>query len=61
MAIGFIGRKCGMTRVFCEDGTVSSSYSYRSCSQIELFRLKLIDNDGYRAIQVTTGAKKLQS
>lgn len=57
MSIGLVGKKCGMTRVFTEDG------SSIPVSVIEVFpnritQLKTLEKDGYRAIQVTTGKKK---
>ena len=54
MAIGLVGRKRGMTRVFTEDGaslpvTVIEAFPNR------VTRVKSTDTDGYAAVQVTTG------
>ena len=57
MTIGIIGRKCGMSRVFTEDG------QYIPVTLIEatpnrIVQLKTDENDGYSAIQVTAGSKR---
>jgi large subunit ribosomal protein L3 len=57
MAIGLVGRKCGMTRIFTEDGgfvpvTVIEALPNR------VTRLRTGDRDGYSALQVTTGKLK---
>lgn len=57
MALGLVGRKCGMTRVFDEDGTTTPV----SVIQVEpniVTQIKAAETDGYSAIQVTTGTKK---
>lgn len=58
MAIGLIGRKCGMTRVFTDDG-VSIPVTVVEVTPNRVTQLKTKENDGYRAIQVTTGTRKL--
>jgi len=57
MAIGIVGRKCGMTRVFDENG-VSTPVTVIECAPNRVTQVKTLDNDGYQAIQVTTGEKK---
>ena len=57
MAIGLVGRKSGMTRVFTNDG-VSIPVTVIEVSPNRVTQVKTDDNDGYRAIQVTTGARK---
>ncbi|MGD7035393.1 50S ribosomal protein L3 [Methylotuvimicrobium buryatense] len=57
MSIGLIGRKCGMTRVFCEDGS-SVPVTVLQIESNRVTQVKSIENDGYRAIQVTAGEKK---
>ncbi len=57
MSVGLIGRKAGMTRVFTEDG-VSVPVTVIEVDPNRVTAVKTIDNDGYAAIQVTTGAKK---
>ncbi|BCV64838.1 50S ribosomal protein L3 [Shewanella carassii] len=57
MAIGLIGRKVGMTRIFTEDG-VSIPVTVIEVNANRVTQVKTLENDGYRALQVTTGAKK---
>ncbi|GLP97743.1 50S ribosomal protein L3 [Paraferrimonas sedimenticola] len=57
MAIGLIGRKVGMTRVFTEDG-VSIPVTVVEVEANKVTQIRDLDTDGYRALQVTTGTKK---
>ena len=57
MTIGLVGRKCGMTRVFTEDG-VSIPVTVIEVLPNRITQVKLNDTDGYRAVQVTTGTRK---
>jgi large subunit ribosomal protein L3 len=57
MALGLIGRKCGMTRVFSEDGA-AHPVSVVHIEPNRVVQVKTGERDGYRAIQVTTGTKK---
>ena len=57
MSIGLIGRKCGMTRVFSEDGA-SIPVTVLQIDSNRVTQVKTIERDGYRAIQVTAGDKK---
>ncbi len=57
MAIGIIGRKAGMTRVFTEDGA-SIPVTVIEATPNRVTQVKNEDTDGYRALQVTTGAKR---
>ena len=57
MAIGLVGRKSGMTRVFTEDG-VSIPVTVVEVSPNRVTQIKELDSDGYRAIQVTAGSRK---
>ena len=57
MSIGLIGRKCGMTRVFCEDGT-SVPVTVLQIDSNRITQVKSIEIDGYRSIQITAGDKK---
>ena len=57
MSIGLIGRKCGMTRVFCDDG-LSVPVTVLQIDSNRVVQMKSIENDGYRSIQVTAGNKK---
>jgi large subunit ribosomal protein L3 len=57
MAIGIIGRKVGMTRIFTEDG-VSIPVTVIEAAPNRVTQLRTEETDGYRALQVTTGEKK---
>ncbi len=57
-SIGLVGRKCGMTRLFTEDGT-SVPVSVIIVEPNVVTQIKNPDNDGYSAVQVTTGSCKL--
>ena len=57
MAIGLVGRKSGMTRVFTEDGA-SVPVTVVEIAPNRVTQIKEQDTDGYRAIQVTTGNRK---
>jgi len=57
MALGLVGRKCGMTRIFHEDGSAEPV----SVVQVEpnrIVQVKTVETDGYRAVQVTAGNVK---
>ena len=57
MSIGLVGRKCGMTRVFTEDG-VSVPVTLIEASPNRITQVKTKETDGYSAIQVTAGKKR---
>ncbi len=57
MALGLIGRKRGMTRVFTEDG-VSVPVTVIEVEPNRVTRVKTTESDGYNAIQVTSGSRK---
>jgi len=57
MAIGLVGRKRGMTRVFTEDGA-SVPVTVIEALPNRVTRVKSPDSDGYTALQVTTGSVK---
>ncbi len=57
MAIGLVGRKSGMTRVFTDAG-VSIPVTVIEVDPNRVTCVKTDDSDGYRAIQVTTGSRK---
>ena len=57
MTIGLVGRKCGMTRVFTEDGA-SLPVTVIEVTPNRVTQMKDIDNDGYRALQVTAGNRR---
>src|SRR5438552_10298993 len=59
MAIGLVGRKAGMTRVFTDAGETVP------CTVIEVLpnrvtQVKTPEKDGYRAVQVTYGTRRPQ-
>lgn len=56
MAIGLVGRKCGMTRIFTEAGQ-SVPVTVIEASPNRITRVKSAAADGYRALQVTAGAR----
>jgi large subunit ribosomal protein L3 len=57
MAIGLVGRKCGMTRVFSDDGT-SIPVTVIAVEPNRVTQVKTDEIDGYRALQVTTGSRR---
>lgn len=57
MAIGLVGRKCGMTRIFSEDG-VSIPVTVIEVEPNRITQLKTAETDGYAAVQVTTGTRR---
>ncbi|ERJ18047.1 50S ribosomal protein L3 [Salinisphaera shabanensis E1L3A] len=57
MAIGLVGRKRGMSRVFDENG-VSVPVTVVEVEPNRVVQMKDSDSDGYRAIQVTTGERR---
>ncbi|WP_330925170.1 50S ribosomal protein L3 [Candidatus Sororendozoicomonas aggregata] len=57
MTIGLVGKKCGMTRIFTEDG-VSVPVTVIEIESNRVAQVKTEETDGYNAIQVTIGAKK---
>ena len=59
MAIGLVGRKCGMTRVYTEAGeTVPVTVVQVLPNRVT--QVKTADKDGYRAVQVSYGARRPQ-
>ncbi|VAW85640.1 LSU ribosomal protein L3p (L3e) [hydrothermal vent metagenome] len=57
MSIGIVGRKCGMTRVFTEDG-VSIPVTVIEVEANRVSQVKTPEVDGYRALQITTGERR---
>ena len=57
MAIGIIGKKAGMTRVFTEDGA-SVPVTVVEVDPNRVTQVRNEDVDGYRALQVTTGKRR---
>jgi len=57
MTMGLVGRKCGMTRVFTEDG-ISIPVTVIEAQPNRITQVKTVENDGYRALQVSAGNRK---
>jgi large subunit ribosomal protein L3 len=57
MALGLVGKKAGMTRVFTEDGA-SIPVTVIEITPNRVSQIKTTDTDGYNAVQVTAGEKK---
>ena len=57
MTMGLVGRKCGMTRVFTEDG-VSIPVTVIEAQPNRITQVKTVEIDGYRALQVSAGSRK---
>jgi large subunit ribosomal protein L3 len=57
MAIGVVGRKAGMTRIFTEDGQ-SLPVTVIEVEPNRITQLKTLESDGYRAVQVTVGKRR---
>jgi len=57
MAIGLVGRKCGMTRVFTDAG-VSVPVTVIEVDPNRITQIKTLETDGYQAVQVTTGERR---
>lgn len=57
MAIGLVGKKCGMTRIFTDAG-VSIPVTVVEVTANRISQIKTQDTDGYQAIQVTTGERR---
>lgn len=57
MTISLLGRKCGMTRVYNEDG-VAVSVTVLEVLPNYVTQIKVPEKDGYAAFQVTTGHRK---
>lgn len=57
MAIGVVGRKAGMTRIFTEDGR-AVPVTVIEVEANRITQLKSLESDGYRAVQVTVGNRR---
>src|SRR5258708_6760378 len=57
MAIGLVGRKCGMTRVFTDAG-VTVPVTVVEALPNRISQVKTEKTDGYRAVQVTIGTRR---
>ncbi len=59
MGIGLVGRKAGMTRIFTDAGE-SVPVTVVEVLPNRVTQIKSIEKDGYRAVQVTFGARRPQ-
>jgi large subunit ribosomal protein L3 len=57
MAIGVVGRKAGMTRIFMDDGR-AVPVTVIEVEPNRITQLKTPEKDGYRAVQVTVGSRR---
>lgn len=57
MSIGIVGRKCGMSRIFTEEGE-SIPVTLIEASPNRVTQIKTVETDGYTAVQVTAGTKR---
>src|SRR3990167_2907876 len=57
MTIGLVGKKCGMTRIYTEDGA-AIPVTVIEVQPNRVTQIKTLENDGYLAIQVTSGGQK---
>ncbi len=57
MTMGLVGRKCGMTRVFTEDG-ISIPVTVVEAQPNRITQVKTVETDGYRALQLSAGSRK---
>ena len=58
MALGLVGKKSGMTRIFNEEG-VSVPVTVIEAEPNRITQVKSVESDGYTAVQVTTGERRL--
>lgn len=59
MAIGLVGRKCGMTRIFTDAGE-SVPVTVVEVMPNRVTQVKSLEKDGYRAVQVAFGRRRPQ-
>ncbi|MFA5590259.1 MAG: 50S ribosomal protein L3 [Lysobacteraceae bacterium] len=57
MSIGIVGRKCGMSRIFTENGQ-SVPVTLIEATPNRIVQIKTQESDGYQAVQVTAGNKR---
>jgi large subunit ribosomal protein L3 len=55
--MGLVGRKCGMTRVFTDEGE-SIPVTVIEAQPNRVTQVKTVETDGYRALQVCAGSRK---
>ena len=57
MSLGLVGKKCGMTRIFTEEG-LSIPVTVIEVIPNRVSQIKTLENDGYCAVQVVAGTKR---
>ena len=57
MSIGLVGKKCGMSRIFTEDGK-SVPVTLIEATPNRITQIKTVETDGYSAVQITAGVKR---
>ncbi|OGO90906.1 MAG: 50S ribosomal protein L3 [Coxiella sp. RIFCSPHIGHO2_12_FULL_42_15] len=57
MSLGLVGKKCGMTRIFTEEG-FSIPVTVIEVVPNRVSQVKTVENDGYCAVQVVAGQKR---
>ncbi|KPJ68150.1 MAG: 50S ribosomal protein L3 [Coxiella sp. DG_40] len=57
MSIGLVTQKCGMTRIFTDNGE-SIPVTVLNVAPNRVVQVKTSEKDGYRALQVTTGSRR---
>lgn len=58
MSLGVVGKKCGMTRLFDENGA-AVPVTVILVEPNRVVQVKTMEKDGYQAIQITNGEKKI--
>ena len=56
--LGLVGQKCGMTRVFSPEGEAIAATVIK-VEPNRIVQIKNLENDGYQAIQITVGTKRV--
>ena len=57
MIVGLVGRKCGMTRIFADDGN-SIAVTVIAIEPNRITQIKTASTDGYDSVQVTAGSRR---
>lgn len=57
MALGIVGKKVGMSRVFGPDGVVAP-VTVVAVERNHVAQIKNVDTDGYRAVQIASGTRR---
>jgi len=58
-ALGLVGRKIGMSRLFVDDGQ-SIPVTLVEATPNRISQIKTVPTDGYNAVQVTTGSRRVR-